>query len=138
MNLVLFACVHNAGRSQMAAALFNLFADPAAVRAISAGTAPGSCVHPGVVEAMAELGVDLAGAQPQLLTAALAGTAVLLVTMGCGEACPVVPGLVRDDWPLEDPKGQPLARVREIRDEIGARVRGLLASRGWLKAGIRA
>jgi arsenate reductase len=133
MNLVLFACVHNAGRSQMAAALFNLFAEPARARAISAGTEPGAHVHPEVVTAMAELGVDVSGTRPQKLTAALAGSAVLLVTMGCGEACPVVPGLAREDWPLEDPKGKPLARVREIRDEIGTRIRGLLASRGWLR-----
>jgi len=127
MKTVLFACVHNAGRSQMAAALFNLLADPARARAISAGTQPGDRVHPEVVEAMRELGVDLSTARPRLLTDDLARTADLLVTMGCGEACPHVPGLARDDWPLPDPKGEPPARVREIRDEIRARVEALVS-----------
>lgn len=127
MKTVLFACVHNAGRSQMAAALFNLLADPAGARAISAGTQPGDRVHPEVVEAMRELGVDLANERPRLLTDDLARTADLLVTMGCGEACPLVPGLARDDWPLPDPKGEPPARVREIRDEIRARVEALVS-----------
>jgi len=133
MKTVLFACVHNAGRSQMAAALFNQFADPAKARAISAGTEPGNHVHPEVVQAMRELGVDLSAVVPQKLTPMLASTASLLVTMGCGEACPVVPGLERDDWPLEDPKGKPVERVREIRAEIAERVRGLLQAEGWLK-----
>lgn len=131
MDTVLFACVHNAGRSQMAAALFNLLADPAKARAISAGTEPGPAVHPVVVVVMGELGVDLTSVRPQKLTAALAATASLLVTMGCGESCPVVPGLARDDWPLDDPKGQPLERVRAIREQIRERVQGLLAVRGW-------
>ena len=126
MKTVLFACVHNAGRSQMAAALFNQLADPAKARAISAGTEPGAHVHPEVVEAMDELGVDLRGAVPRKLTDALAAEARVLVTMGCGEACPVVPGAVREDWPLDDPKGQPIERVRQIRDEIAGRVRTLL------------
>jgi arsenate reductase len=133
MKTVLFACVHNAGRSQMAAALFNHRADPAKARAISAGTEPGNHVHPEVVQAMQELGVDLAAVVPQKLTRDLASTASLLVTMGCGEACPVVPGLERDDWPLEDPKGKPIERVREIRADIAERVRGLLQVRGWLR-----
>jgi len=133
MKTILFACVHNAGRSQMAAALFNQLADPAKARAISAGTEPGGQVHPEVVQAMLELGVDLSAVVPQKLTAELAATASLLVTMGCGEACPVVPGLERDDWPLEDPKGKPIARVREIRAEIAERVRRLLQARGWLR-----
>jgi arsenate reductase len=131
MTVVLFACVHNAGRSQMAAALFNQLADPSRARAISAGTEPGDHVHPEVALAMREVGVELAFLRPQKLTVALAGTASLLVTMGCGESCPVVPGLERDDWLFEDPKGKPLARVREIRDEIGGRIRALLAARGW-------
>ncbi|HEX7509139.1 MAG TPA: arsenate reductase ArsC [Polyangia bacterium] len=131
MKTILFACVHNAGRSQMAAALFNHLADPAKVRAISAGTEPGQRVHPEVVQAMLELGVDLSAVTPQKLTPALAATASLLITMGCGEACPVVPGLERDDWPLEDPKGKPIERVRQIRAEIAERVRGLLEARGW-------
>ncbi|HEX7506837.1 MAG TPA: arsenate reductase ArsC [Polyangia bacterium] len=131
MKTILFACVHNAGRSQMAAALFNHLADPAKARAISAGTDPGQRVHPEVVQAMLELGVDLSAVTPQKLTPALAATASLLITMGCGEACPVVPGVERDDWPLEDPKGKPIERVREIRAEIAERVRGLLAVKGW-------
>jgi arsenate reductase len=125
---VLFACVHNAGRSQMAAALLNQLADPGRARAISAGTQPAEHVHPIVTEVMREAGLDLGGVRPQLLTAELAAEADLLVTMGCGEACPAVPGLGRQDWPLPDPKGQPIARVREIRDEIRGRVQRLLAA----------
>lgn len=131
MKVVLFACVHNAGRSQMAAALFNRLADPARARAISAGTRPGDCVHPEVVEVMRELGVDLSGARPQTLTDQLARGVHLLITMGCGEACPSVPGLRRDDWPLDDPKGQPIARVREIRADIEGRVTELVRAEGW-------
>src|SRR5688572_26523725 len=122
MTTVVFACVHNAGRSQMAAALFNAVADPSKAVAESAGTIPGDRVHPEVVLAMREIGIDLAGARPKRLTAELASSAQWLVTMGCGDACPHVPGVRRDDWPLEDPKGKPAARVREIRDEIQARV----------------
>jgi len=131
MKTVLFACVHNAGRSQMSAALFNLLADPAKARAISAGTEPGPRVHPEVLEAMRELGVDLSGVVPRKLTAELAGSATLLVTMGCGETCPVVPGLRREDWPLEDPKEKPIEQVRRIRDEITRRVRHLLEAERW-------
>jgi arsenate reductase (thioredoxin) len=131
MKQIIFACVHNAGRSQMAAALFNRLADPAAARAVSAGTRPADRVHPEVIEAMAELGIDLSSARPRLLTADLATGAELLVTMGCGDECPVVPGLRRDDWPLDDPKGQPVERVREIRDEIRRRVADLLDAEGW-------
>ena len=127
MKIILFACVHNAGRSQMAAALFNRLADPAKARAVSAGTQPGDHVHPEVVEVMRELGIDLSGTRPRALTDDLARGADLLVTMGCGQACPLVPGLARDDWPLPDPKGQPMARVREIRDEIESRVARLLS-----------
>jgi arsenate reductase len=133
MKTILFACVHNAGRSQMAAALFNHLADPAKARAISAGTDPGRHVHPEVLQAMLELGVDLSAVVPQKLTQKLASTASLLITMGCGESCPVVPGLERDDWPLEDPKGKPVERVRQIRADIAERVRGLLQSKGWLR-----
>ncbi len=115
----------------MAAALFNAVADPRRARAVSAGTAPAERVHPEVVEAMREVGIDLAGARPRPLTPELAAGARLLVTMGCGEACPAVPGADREDWPLRDPKGLPLAEVRAIRDEIGARVRRLVAERGW-------
>jgi arsenate reductase len=124
--VVLFACVHNAGRSQMAAALLNRLADPAKARAISAGTQPAERVHPVVAEVMREVGIDLSEAQPQRLTTELAAQADLLITMGCGEECPVIPGLRRDDWPLSDPKGQPIARVREIRDEVRARVEQFL------------
>jgi arsenate reductase len=131
MKTVLFACVHNAGRSQMAAALFNLWVDPAKARGISAGTEPGEHVHPEVVEAMKELGVDLSKTRPQKLTDELARSANLLVTMGCGEVCPVVPGLSRRDWPLTDPKGQTLERVRALRNEIGELVQALLLERRW-------
>jgi arsenate reductase len=131
MKTVVFACVHNAGRSQMAAAWFNRLADPAKARALSAGTEPGTRVHPEVVAAMGEVGVDLSAVAPRKLTDELAAGAALLVTMGCGEACPVVPGVERDDWPLEDPKGKPVERVREIRDEVERRVRELVGARGW-------
>ena len=131
MRTVIFACVHNAGRSQMAAAFFNRFADPCRARAISAGTAPAERVHPEVVAVMRESGVDLSGARPTRLTPELAAQANLLITMGCGEACPFVPGLERDDWNLPDPKGQPRAQVQAIRDEIRARVARLVADRGW-------
>jgi arsenate reductase len=131
MTTVAFACVHNAGRSQMAAAWFNLLADPTKARAISAGTDPGPRVHPEVVTAMREVGLDLSAASTSKLTIEVAQRAQMLVTMGCGDQCPVVPGLKRDDWPLEDPKGKPLARVREIRDEIRQHVETLLEREGW-------
>ena len=131
MKRVIFACVHSAGRSQMAAAFFNSLADPSRARATSAGTQPGERVHPEVVTAMREVGADLTGAKPQLLTDELAGEAALLVTMGCGEECPFVPGLEREDWPIPDPKGQPIERVREIRDNVRGRVIELLDARGW-------
>lgn len=115
----------------MAAAWFNLLSDPAKARAISAGTEPGSRVHPEVIAAMSEVGLDLSGAPTSRLTTALAQSAQLLITMGCGDRCPVVPGVARDDWPLEDPKGKSLARVREIRDEIRQRVESLLDHQGW-------
>ena len=127
MKTILFACVHNAGRSQMAAALFNRAADPAKARALSAGTEPGPQVHPEVLAAMMELGVDLSEARPRRLTSDLAAQASLLVTMGCGEACPAIPGLATEDWPLEDPKGKPIERVREIREDIRRRVEALAA-----------
>ena len=130
-ELVLFACVHNAGRSQMAAALFNAAADPAKARGLSAGTNPGPRVHAEVLEAMREVGIDLSASRPRLLTDDLARTVTLLVTMGCGEQCPYVPGLERDDWELPDPKGRPIEGVRAIRDDIRDRVAALVASRGW-------
>jgi arsenate reductase len=131
VKTVIFACVHNAGRSQMAAAFFNELADPERARAISAGTRPAERVHPEVVDVMRESGIDLATAKPQLLTQELAAGAELLITMGCGDECPVVPGVRRDDWPLADPKGQDPDRVREIRDEIRGRVTALLSGEGW-------
>ncbi len=134
MKTVLFACVHNAGRSQMAAAWFNQLADLRQVRAISAGTRPATHVHPAVVTAMNEVGIDLSGAQPQLLTQELARDAVLLVTMGCGDECPYVPGLERIDWPLTDPAGKPIEVVREIREAVRSLVTELLTNRGWLTA----
>lgn len=133
MKVVIFACVHNAGRSQMAAAFFNEMANPALAQAISAGTRPADRVHPEVALVMRESGVDLTAATPQLLTAELAQGADLLITMGCGDECPVVPGLRRRDWPLPDPKGQPLERVREVREEVRARIEELLAQEGWRK-----
>jgi arsenate reductase (thioredoxin) len=131
MTTVLFACVHNAGRSQIAAALFNQVADPSKARAISAGTNPGPAVHPVVVDAMKEVGIDLSKASTTKLTPDLAQQAQVLVTMGCGDECPYVPGVKRDDWPLEDPKGQPIARVRAIRDDIAQRVNALVQTEGW-------
>jgi arsenate reductase (thioredoxin) len=133
MKTVIFACVHNAGRSQMAAAFFNALADPTKARGVSAGTQPGERVHPEVRAAMAEVGIDLSGAKPQRLTDELAQGAHWLITMGCGEACPHVPGLQRDDWPLEDPKGQPVDQVRRIREEVRSRVSELLARQGWAR-----
>jgi arsenate reductase len=130
---ILFACIHNAGRSQMAAALFNALADPAKAEALSAGTKPGPAVHPEVAIVMGEIGLDLSSASPRLLTAELAGTASLLITMGCGDECPYVPGLERDDWALSDPKGRPLEEVRAIRDDIRARVELLIGDRGWAR-----
>jgi glycerol uptake facilitator-like aquaporin len=124
----LFACVHNAGRSQMAAALFNLYGNPGQCQAISAGTQPASHVHPEVVAVMREIGIDLTRTKPQKPTDELARSASVLVTMGCGEACPFVPGLRTVDWALPDPKGQSRDAVREIRDDIHERVKALIRS----------
>jgi len=126
MKTYVFACIHNAGRSQMAAAWLRQLANPAKAQAVSAGTEPGTQVHPVVLEAMKEVGVDLSSAKPQKLTDDLARGASMLITMGCGEACPVVPGLRREDWPLEDPKGKTMERVREIREEIRGRIQELI------------
>ena len=131
---VIFACVHNAGRSQMAAAFFNALADPSRAQAISAGTNPGDHVHAVVVDVMREVGIDLSTKRPQRLTHDLASGASLLVTMGCGESCPYIPGLHRDDWPLTDPKGQPLDAVRRVRDEIRDRVAQLVDDHGWRRS----
>ena len=125
MTRIVFACVHNAGRSQMAAAFLNQLGAGKA-RAISAGTNPGTRVHPEVVEAMKEVGIDLSAAVPQRLTTELASDADMLITMGCGDECPYVPGVTRNDWPLDDPKGRSLDDVRRIRDEIRRRVVELL------------
>ncbi len=130
---VLFACVHNAGRSQMAAALFNALADPAKAEASSAGTRPASELNADVRTVMKEIGIDLTAARPRLLTDDLARAADMLITMGCGEACPSVAGIERDDWALPDPAGRSLAEVRAIRDDVAARVRSLLAARGWAR-----
>jgi arsenate reductase len=115
----------------MAAGFFNALAHRERARAISAGTAPATRVRPEVVTAMREVGIDLSTARPQLLTDELARGAVLLVTMGCGDQCPVVPGLERADWPLRDPKGQSQAEVRRIRDDVRARAEALVHTRGW-------
>jgi arsenate reductase len=131
MTTVLFACVHNAGRSQMAAAWFNRLADPVKAHAVSAGTNPAAHVHPEVVESMREVGIDLAEASTTTLTPELAREAHVLVTMGCGDECPYIPGAVRHDWPLDDPKGQPIERVRIIRDDIRSRVDALIEQAGW-------
>ncbi len=128
---VLFACVHNAGRSQMAAAFFNALADSAKAEALSAGTKPGTRVHEEVRDAMQEVGIDLSSARPRLLTDDLARGVNMLITMGCGDECPYVPGVERDDWGLPDPKGRPVEEVRAIRDEIRARVQTLIERRGW-------
>jgi glycerol uptake facilitator-like aquaporin len=128
LKTYLFACVHNAGRSQMAAALFNLYANRSGCLAVSAGTQPADDIHPEVVEVMREIGVDLRSAKPQLLTEELAESASVLVTMGCGEACPFVPNLRIIDWALPDPKGQSLEAVRGIRDQIHERVKALIQS----------
>ena len=131
MTRVVFACVHNAGRSQMAAAWFNQIADPAKARAISAGTQPSDHVHPVVVDAMKEKGIDLSKAEPRKLTADLAKGAAFLITMGCGESCPYVPGVPIIDWPLPDPKGQGIEAVRVIRDEVEVLVRAFIAKNDW-------
>jgi len=128
---VIFACVHSAGRSQMAAAFLNASADPTKARATSAGTEPAARVHPEVVDVMREIGLDLSAAKHALLTDDLAARAALLVTMGCGESCPFVPGLQRLDWDLPDPKGQPADRVRAIRDDIRDRVAMLVREHDW-------
>jgi len=128
---VVFACVHNAGRSQMAAAFFNMLADPARARARSAGTEPAPRIHPEVVQVMAERGISLGEAVPRRLTPQFAAGASWLITMGCGERCPVVPGARMDEWQVDDPHGRPIAEVRRIRDDIQARVAALVQQNGW-------
>ena len=131
MKTVIFACIHNAGRSQMAAAWFNALANKNKAQAISAGTNPGTRVHPEVLQAMREVGIDLEGAVPRKLTDELAAEASMLITMGCGEQCPHVPRLRHLDWPLEDPRGKPVQRVREIREEVKGLVQELVRAEAW-------
>ena len=126
MARVLFVCLQNAGRSQMSRALFERAA-AGRHEAESAGTRPAPRVHPEVVAGMAELGIELGGRRPQRLTHLLAESADVVVTMGCGDECPYIPGKRYIDWALPDPEGLPLERVREIRDEIAARVEELVA-----------
>ena len=126
MPEVLFVCVHNAGRSQMAAALLDHYAE-GRVRVRSAGSAPADEVNPAVIRVMAELGLDVTDETPKRLTDEFAREADVIVTMGCGDACPVFPGKRYLDWELDDPAGQDDDAVRVIRDEIGVRVRNLLA-----------
>lgn len=126
MAHALFVCLHNAGRSQISRALFEIEAG-GRHSAESAGTTPGDQLHPEVVTAMAELGVDLTGIKPQLLTTELAERADVVVTMGCGDSCPYIPGKRYIDWQLSDPKGLPVEQVREIRDEIATHVKQLVA-----------
>ena len=123
---VLFVCVHNAGRSQMAAALLDHHAQGKVV-VRSAGSAPGDTINPAVVQVMAELGLDLSKRFPQPLTTEAVEASDVVITMGCGDACPVFPGKRYLDWVLDDPAGQDVDTVRRIRDEIDVRVRGLLA-----------
>jgi arsenate reductase (thioredoxin) len=125
MSTVLFVCLHNAGRSQMSQALFEQAANGRHT-ALSAGTTPGERVHPQVVEVMRELGIDLADRKPQLLTQELAQQADVVITMGCGDQCPYIPGKRYIDWDLPDPKDRPLDEVRATRDDIGRRVTALL------------
>ena len=126
MTTVLFACVHNAGRSQIAAALFNNYANPGKCWAISAGTHPADRVHPEVVTAMQARGIDLSTQTPQRLTPELASTATWLITMGCGDECPVVPGTNRADWAIPDPKGQTPEGVAGIIETIDNLVRSFI------------
>jgi protein-tyrosine-phosphatase len=126
MSTVLFVCLHNAGRSQMSQALFEQAAN-GRHGALSAGTTPGDRVHPEVVEVMREVGIELPGRKPQLLTRELAQQADIVITMGCGDQCPYVPGKRYIDWDLPDPKDRPIDEVRATRDEIDSRVTALLA-----------
>jgi protein-tyrosine-phosphatase len=124
---VLFLCVHNAGRSQMATGWFNHLAGDQAL-ALSGGSEPAESVNPAAVQAMAEVGIDIANAVPKRWTDQTIGAADVVITMGCGDTCPFVPGKRYEDWELDDPAGQGVEAVRPIRDEIGQRVRSLLAS----------
>jgi protein-tyrosine-phosphatase len=125
MATALFVCLHNAGRSQMSQVLFERAAD-GRHQALSAGTTPGDSVHPEVIQVMAELGIDLADRRPRGLTQELAEQADVVVTMGCGDACPYIPGKRYVDWDLSDPKGRPIDEVRATRDDIAKRVERLV------------
>jgi arsenate reductase (thioredoxin) len=127
MASILFVCLHNAGRSQMSQVLFERAAD-GRHPALSAGTTPAEYVHPEVVEVMREIGIDLSGRRPALLTPELAEQADVVVTMGCGDACPYIPGKRYIDWDLPDPKDRPVSEVRDIRDDIARRVTALAAA----------
>ncbi|MCY3895368.1 MAG: arsenate reductase ArsC [Chloroflexi bacterium] len=122
---VIFVCVHNAGRSQMAAGL--LKAASGGIEVMSAGTAPGNRVNPLAVQAMQEIGIDISDASPSRLTTADVATADVCITMGCGDTCPLVPGTEYRDWAVDDPSGQPIEVVRRVRDDIAERVRELVA-----------
>jgi protein-tyrosine-phosphatase len=124
---ILFICVHNAGRSQMAAAFMQELGK-GKVKVLSAGTAPAAEIHPAVIDAMREVGINLSQRVPRLLDAALAQQADVVITMGCGDACPVYPGKRYEDWDLPDPAGKPLEEIRTIRDEIRKRVETLLSN----------
>ncbi|HET7689276.1 MAG TPA: arsenate reductase ArsC [Nocardioidaceae bacterium] len=129
MTTVLFVCVHNAGRSQMAAGYLQALGGDR-VTVLSAGSMPGDQVNPVAVQAMAEDGIDIAGAQPKVLTTEAVQESDVVITMGCGDACPFYPGKRYEDWQLDDPAGQGIEAVRPIRDEIKRRVEALLASLG--------
>ena len=124
---VLFVCVHNAGRSQMAAGWLRHLAGER-VQVLSAGSAPAGSINPVAVEAMAEVGIDIAGHQPQLLSDTAVRSSDVVITMGCGDACPFYPGTRYEDWALDDPAGQGIESVRPIRDEIRGRVEALITS----------
>jgi arsenate reductase len=128
---VVFACVANAGRSQMAASLFNKLANPARAWATSAGTRPADSIHPVVITVMREVDIDLSDTRPQYLSTDLTRDAHMVITMGCGDQCPLVPGVERDEWPLDDPKEQTIEGVRRIRDDIRRRVAALIEERRW-------
>ncbi|KAF8976355.1 hypothetical protein BGZ46_008330 [Entomortierella lignicola] len=123
MTVILFACIHNAGRSQMAAAFFNKHSTQKGIKGISAGTNPASEVHKVVREIMLEVGIDLSQIKPVKLTPELAQTVTTIVTMGCGETCPHVPGVKVIDWQITDPKNKPIDEAREIRDEIEKKIK---------------
>lgn len=133
METVIFACIHNAGRSQMAAAFFNKYTNLTKAKAISAGTQPAAKVHAEVKIVMDEVEISLANASPKLLTVELAKDAKYLITMGCKENCPYIPGLIMLDWPFQDPKGQSLESVRVTRDNIKTQVLTFLTENLWLK-----